>query len=102
MESNWQYDRIGTKMLWVCKHKTNRGPDRGFDQMLDSSIIKGKERPRKPLDETTKKYLDLNGLPGDLVFDRTHIVESFDKYSQDHSKGKDFGFYSFYKCYPEN
>lgn len=42
-------------------------PIRRVDQMDNSPIVRGRRRPRKTVDETMKKDLDLNDLSKELV-----------------------------------
>lgn len=46
-------------------------PGRRIDRIEGSSIVRGRERPRKTIDETIKKYLDFTGLTIDMVYNRT-------------------------------
>lgn len=58
--------RIAPKMV-----PPTEAPIRRVDQMDDSPIIRGRERPRKTLRKTMKNNLDINCLSKYLVFDRT-------------------------------
>jgi len=58
-------------MVWACKEKLVDAVVRRVDQMEESQVKRGRERPRKTIRETIRKDLEVNELDPDLVYDRT-------------------------------
>ena len=49
---------------------------RKVDQMEGSPIARGKEKPRKIIDEIIKRDLDINGLNINMIYKRISIASS--------------------------
>ena len=61
-------------MVWICVRKLRKAPSGRVYWIGGNSIIKGKERLRKIIDKTIKKYLNFNGLNG-KCFMRGHSYD---------------------------
>jgi len=66
--------------LRLFRHAERRPIDtvvRRVDQMEESQVKRGRGRPKKTIRETIRKYLEINELDPNMVFDRTlwrHLI----------------------------
>jgi len=64
---------VENRLRWIG-HVERRPVDvvvRRVDQMEESQIRRGRERPRKTIKETIREGLEVNELDPDMVYDRT-------------------------------
>ncbi|KEH27128.1 hypothetical protein MTR_6g086840 [Medicago truncatula] len=64
-------------LCWMSEGRPEDVVIRRVDQMEESQVKRGRERPRKTIRETIRKDLEVNELDPNLVYDRTlwrHLI----------------------------